>query len=344
MRPIHVGVGHDDHAVVAQLGNVELFLADAAAQSRDQCRHLFAREQPLEAGLFDVEDFALQRQDRLEAPIAPLLGRAARGIALHQVKLAQLGILFLAVGQFSGQTQAVGDALAPREVARLARRLAGARRLHDLVANDLGLVGVFLKVNAQRLGQNVRHQGLNVAGHQLVLGLRGKRGGGQLDAQHAGQALAHVIARDLDLGLFGDVALVAVGVDRAGHRRPKRREMRAAVALGDVVGEALRHLGEGVGPLRRQLHRHALARALAIEDFFMQRLAVAVEVLHEGFQAARGGEGVAAPVAPVEQLNVDRAVEEGQLAQALAQRLVVVIDRAENLAIGQKAHQCAAFA
>ena len=36
MRPIDIGIGHDDDAVVAQLLRVVLFLADAAAKRGDQ--------------------------------------------------------------------------------------------------------------------------------------------------------------------------------------------------------------------------------------------------------------------------------------------------------------------
>ena len=54
-------------------------------------------------GLLDVEDLAPQRQDRLEATVAPLLGGATSGVALHDVDLGFAGVAGAAVGQFSGQ-------------------------------------------------------------------------------------------------------------------------------------------------------------------------------------------------------------------------------------------------
>jgi Tfp pilus assembly PilM family ATPase len=86
----------------------------------------------VEARLLDVEDLAAQRQDRLELAVAALLGGAAGRIALDDVDLAQRRILLLAVGELAGQAHAVEHALAARHLARLARRLAGARRVDDL--------------------------------------------------------------------------------------------------------------------------------------------------------------------------------------------------------------------
>src|SRR5439155_6344565 len=97
-------------AVVAQLGDVEVVaaraLADAGAERRDERQDLVARDELLVARLLDVEDLAAQRQDRLELAIAPLLGRAARRIALDDVDLAQRRILLLAVGELAAQAHA----------------------------------------------------------------------------------------------------------------------------------------------------------------------------------------------------------------------------------------------
>jgi hypothetical protein len=73
---------------------------------------------------------------------------------------------------------------------------------------------------------------------QLVLGLAAELGLGHLDADHAGQAFAHVVAADLDLGLLGQLVVVDVLVDDARHRRAQAGQVGAAVALRDVVGEA----------------------------------------------------------------------------------------------------------
>ena len=93
-------------------------------------------EHLVEARLLDVQDLALDRQDRLEAPIAALLGRPAGRIALDDVDLALRRIALLAVGELAGQRAAVERALAAHEIARLARRLARAGGV-DCLPDDL---------------------------------------------------------------------------------------------------------------------------------------------------------------------------------------------------------------
>ena len=84
-------------------------------------------ERLVEAGLLHVQDLAPQGQDGLERAVAALLGRAAGGVALDEVQLARSGVALLAVGELAGQAGAVERALAPGEVAGLARGLAGPR-------------------------------------------------------------------------------------------------------------------------------------------------------------------------------------------------------------------------
>ena len=99
----------------------------------------------VEARLLDVEDLALDRQHRLELPIAALLGRAACRLALDDVELALGRVAFLAIGELAGQRRVVERALAADEVARLARGLARERRVHRLRDDALGDGRVLLR-------------------------------------------------------------------------------------------------------------------------------------------------------------------------------------------------------
>src|SRR5712692_9097731 len=88
------------------------------------------------ARFFDVEDLALEREDGLEAPVSPLLGRAACRFALHQEQLAAFGLAFRAVGQLAGQSAAVERTFAARQVASFARSFASAGSV-DRFVDDL---------------------------------------------------------------------------------------------------------------------------------------------------------------------------------------------------------------
>src|SRR6185312_6003786 len=84
---VDVRICHQDHAVIAQLRDVELLAPDAAAERGDQRADLGGGEHLVEARLLDVEDLALERQDRLRAAIAALFGRAAGRVALDDEDL-----------------------------------------------------------------------------------------------------------------------------------------------------------------------------------------------------------------------------------------------------------------
>ena len=77
MRAVDIGVGHDDDLVVAELGEIELVMADAGAERGDQRADLLAPQHLVEARPLDVEDLAAQGQHRLEGAVARLLGAAA---------------------------------------------------------------------------------------------------------------------------------------------------------------------------------------------------------------------------------------------------------------------------
>ena len=151
---VDVGVGHDDDPVVAQLRDVEA-VADAldpGAEGDDQRPDVLAREDLVEARLLDVQDLAAQRQDRLEAPVAALLGGATGRVALDDVELAPRRVALLAVGELARQRQPVERALAEDEVARLAGGLAGARGREALLDDPPAVAGVLVEVLAERLG------------------------------------------------------------------------------------------------------------------------------------------------------------------------------------------------
>ncbi len=109
------------------------------AERRDHGLDLVAAEHLVEARLLDVENLSFDRQDRLETPVAPLLGRAAGRLAFDDVDLALRRIALLAVGQLARQRAAVERPLAADQIARLARGFAstgGVNRLQDHPLGD----------------------------------------------------------------------------------------------------------------------------------------------------------------------------------------------------------------
>ena len=146
-----------------------------------------------------------------------------------------------------------------------------------------------------------------------------------LDRQHRGQALARVVAGQRHLLLLGDAGLVGVLVDDARQRGAEAGQMRAAVALRDVVGEDQHLLVVGVVPPQRHLDADAVLVAAQHDRRVEQRRLGAVDVAHELGEAAVVAHLLAllVGVALVLQDHAHARVEEGQLAQAMLQRGVV---------------------
>ena len=181
---VDVGVGHDDDLVVAQLRQIEV-VADAGAERGDDVDHLLGRQHLVEARALHVEDLAADRQHRLKLALAALLGRAAGRVALDDEHLGVGRIAVLALGELARQRVDVERALAPRQLARLARRLARERRLHDLADDDLGFLGVLLEPGRELIADDALDHRLHLRGDELVLRLAGELRVGHLDRQHA---------------------------------------------------------------------------------------------------------------------------------------------------------------
>ena len=335
---VDIGVGHDDDLVVARLLDVEL-LADAGSDGGDQRADLLVREHLVDAVLLDVDDLAAQREDRLGVAVAALLGRAAGRVALDDEDLRQGRVADRAVGQLARQGGVLERRLAPGEVACLARRLARPRS-RDRLRHDLArLARVLLEELGEALVDRGLHEALDRRVAELGLGLALELRVGDLDRDDRGQALAHVLALQVGVLLLELALLARVGVDRAGERRAEAGQVRAALMRVDVVGERQQRLLVGVVPLHGDLDLADLARVLHVDDLVVQRRAgaLAVEVVDEVDDAAvvleRDLKALAALVAEV---DAQALRQEGHLAEALLEDGAVVLDRLEDLEVGQE--------
>ena len=91
----------------------------------------------VQARLLDVDQLAADRQNRLIAPVAPLLGGATGGVTLDNVQLGQARIALRTIGQLAGQAAAGQRAFADG-FASLARGFARAGGSQALVDDPLG--------------------------------------------------------------------------------------------------------------------------------------------------------------------------------------------------------------
>ena len=342
VRAVDVGVGHEDDLAVADLGGIEVVFADAAAERGDHGADFFVAQHLVVAGLFDVEDLALERQDGLEAAIAALLGGAACAFTLDEVEFAAVGIALGAVGQLAGQAAAVEGTLAPGEVAGLARGLAGACSFNGLVDDLAGDRRILLEEHAEALVDEGLH-GAGDVGVELALGLAFELRLRQLDADHRDQAFAHVVAAQVLLHVFEESERLADGVDGARERGAEAGEVRAAVDGVDVVGKAEDRFGVAVVVLQRDFDLDVVALRFHHDRLVVQHGLAAVEMLDELGDAAGVAEFGAASLAGlgiggalVGERDFKALVEEGEFAQTLGQGVVVVFGGGEDGLVGQE--------
>ena len=249
-------------------------------------------------------------RDRLEFPIAALLGRAAGGIPLDQIKLAQRRIFFLTIGQLARQAHAVQHALAPRNFTRLAGSFARASGFDDFSGDDTRIVRSFEEKGHQLFGHDLFDHRSYFRRYEFVFGLRRKLRLRCLYREHAGQALAHIVAGCLDFGFLRDVVLFDVATEGPRHRGAQTGQVGAAVALRNVVGKAQHRLLIRVVPLHGHINRYPVALARGLEDIRMQHGFVAVDEFDESAHAAAIGENFLVAGTLINKTNVHAIVQE----------------------------------
>ena len=221
--------------MVAQLGLVKI-LPQAGAQGGDHRLELVVAVDLVRPGLLHIEHLTPERQNGLETGIPPLLGGAPCGVALHDINFRQRRVALIAVGQLAGEGGALQGVLSADALPGLAGGLPGPVGHQRLFQNGLSHAGVLV----QELLQLVAHYGVDQGAHlavaKLRLGLALELGLGELDGDHAGQALPAVVAGHLLLPLEY-ARLLAVGIEHIGERPLQPLLVHTALGGVDVVGE-----------------------------------------------------------------------------------------------------------
>jgi len=135
---VDVRVGHDDNFAVAGFFEVKV-AADSAAERRNHGPDFGVVQNRVQAGFFDIENFAAQRQDRLKTAVPSLFRRTARRIALHQIDFRLHRIPDRTIGQFSRQGTNFQGAFPPGQFAGFSRRIpspGGQNRLFNNLAGN----------------------------------------------------------------------------------------------------------------------------------------------------------------------------------------------------------------
>ena len=193
------------------------------------------------------------------------LGGAAGRVALDDEELGQLRVADLAVGELLRHLAAEG-ALAPRQVARLARCLAGVRGRDRLLDDLLRLGRVLLEELGELRVDGLLDEALDPRVAELRLRLALELRLAELDGDDRGEPLADVLALEVLLLLLEEVHVARVLVQRARERGVEAGEVRAALVRVDVVREREDRLDVLGVPLHRDLDLALLGLALEVDD------------------------------------------------------------------------------
>ena len=325
MRPVHVGVGHDDDLVVAELLEVESPLpfpvADAGANGGDHRADFGVLQHLVQPGFLHVDEFTPDGQNCLELAVAPLLGGAAGRVTLDNIDFGVGRIAIRAIGQLPGQPAARQCALA-HGVARFASGFARPGRHQRFVHAALGHRWIGIEITHQSLVNDGGNDAVDFRVHEFDFGLRFETRIRQLQAQHADQPLANVIARNGGIFFLQQIAGLRVLVDRPGESAPKAGHVRAPVWVRNRVGKAKNLIGVTVVVLHHAIDKHLVLLTVDRDGFGVNDLFILPQLLHElldPFLVKKSFGLIFQPL--VGQKDLHARVEESQFPETIGQDL-----------------------
>ena len=337
--PVRVGVHQEEDLAVTELRNVEVGPA-AASESRDDVRQLLVPRDLCRVGLLGVQDLAPQGEDRLRLPVAPLLGRTARRVPLHDEELRLGRVGRGAVGELAREVQAVGDRrLACHLLHGRARRLAGARRHYDPADDLLG----DRRVLVQPVLEGGADGAVDLSGDlrvvepllRLPLELRLE----DVDGEEPDEPLADVLGRRAD-PLRQELVRREVVADRLDEARLQAVLVRASRGGRDTVDVRAEVLVRRLGPLEGDLE----ARVRVADEDEAVRVGRHLAALGDDFQEVVGeppvvrvflaGDGL---LRLVDEDDAEAAVEVGLRLEPVADLLRVEREPPEDLRVGPEA-------
>ena len=271
VRAIDVGIGHDDDAAVAALGEVLIF-ADADADGGDHAADFFVGENFVFARFVGVDDFAAQGEDRLILAHPATLGRAAGRITFDEVQFALVDVAAGAIAELAGQAAAGEGAFAiADQFFLLAGGDAGLGREQAFVDDRLRDLGILFEELAEVLADSrLLTMPSTSPLPSLVLVWPSNCGWGTrqlMTAVRPSRKSSPVGTRSLKRPLSLPYLLM-----RAGERGAEAGKVRAAFGRVDVVDVRVDVFGVLLRVLQGDFDGDAFALAFDVQDVGVDRL------------------------------------------------------------------------
>ena len=346
---VHIGIGHDDDASVAELFDVETAFAillcggdaNASADGCDEGLDFGILKDLVEAGFLDIDDFALDRQDRLESPVAALFRGAAGRVALDHIEFGEVWVALGAICQLSGESAACERTLANR-LTSLAGRFAGTGGHEALLDDALANIWILVEVQHEALVADRADNALHLWRNELHLGLGLKTRIGMFHAHDSGEAFEHIVAGDGDILFLQQGIVLGILVDRTGQGTAESTAVRAPIGIWDGVCVAEKLLVVGVRVVQSNFHDHFVPRAFDHDRLGMDESFVLNKAVHKLLHSARVDDlqGSSSLLAFVDESEGQRRVDIREIIQAGNDTLGFEFDCfLENLRIRHESNQ-----
>ena len=341
---IHIRIGHNDNLVVAQFLQVEclgvLLSTDGYTQCGKHILNLLILPHTVLLHFLDVENLTPQGHNGLILAVAALLCSTTCRITLNEENLRLAPIPCGAVGQLTGKARTRQHCLALHKFPCVAGSVAGSGSQHNLVHNSLGILRVLLKVVGQSLRDGLVHSGSNLVITEFGFGLALKLRLGNLHRHNSREALAEVVARDVELNLRKHTILLGIFFHRAGESPTETGQVGTTLDGVDVVHIGVHVLREAVVVLHSHLHGGTVFLGVDVDNVVNNLLTTAlIKILNKALQAIVRVEVLVEiltlliPLPAVGNVKVDTLVEECQLAQPCSQDFIAVDCGGEDVAI-----------
>mmetsp|Transcript_25326 Transcript_25326/g.45659 ORF Transcript_25326/g.45659 Transcript_25326/m.45659 type:complete len:259 (+) Transcript_25326:490-1266(+) len=235
MRPIHIGIRHNHNLPIPQRLFFELGTLHPQPTRRNQSLKLVVLVNPLGRGTFDVQYLSSQRQYRLGASIAALLGTSRGGITLHDKQFRFRKFPGGTVGQFAREDGRLQQRLLAYHLTRRLGGRCGSLCRSGILEHDIQDLGMkveeFVQFGAQ--GGLYSRPDLRVA--QPSLGLSFKLWIGHADADDGGESLAHVVSAEVAISVLEFSGSPCRLVQCSGEAGFESLHVRSTVAGANVV-------------------------------------------------------------------------------------------------------------
>ena len=229
----------------------------------------------------------------MELAVAPLFATAARAVAFHQKEFGLRRIARLAVGEFARERHPFQCPFAQDGLARGFGGFAGFLREKRFADDGFRIARILLQPFFECLPHYRFHGGACFGIAELGFSLAFKLKGAVLYfyRNYGGQALACILARERLVVLFEIVVLFGVIIECARERGAESGQVRASLAVIDIIGKCHFLAGQVVRVLECRLHHDFfITRDFhffgAVKYMLMLGLFVAVEVLDVGCDPA----------------------------------------------------------